>query len=227
MLLAWVAVAAAAFTRNQTIDSNFNSSGFLQTDAGSRTIVGATTLIARLSIKTAISSITSTSTDLAGSKPEATPETVQGRTATELDPSIQIVFLVLGTLFGLASVVVAVFFGYKQLSVATNQSIVGRNNNERNDDVGLGELDVANDEVHTVNDLTTRNNSQHVNAEFLRNIETGVVQISKELKSHLVAIWSFVRNRGQRWLLDPPFGRPGEPPHVRHEEHMLTDGPHV
>jgi hypothetical protein len=227
MLLAIAAAAASpVVTRTQTIGSNSNSSGILPTLL-SRMIIEEATLITRLSIKTAISSIASTSTNIAEIKPEATPETVQGRAATELDPSLQIVFLVLGTLFGLASVVVAVFFGYKQLSIATNQSIAGRNTNERSDDVELGELDAASDEVHTINDLTTRNNSQHVNAEFLRNIETGVVQISKELKSHLVAIWSFVRNTGHRLPLEPPFGRPGEPPHIGHQDHMRTDGPHV
>jgi len=190
-------------------------------------IIEEATLLTRLSIKTAISPIASTSTNIAEIKPEATPETVQGRTATELDPSLQIVFLVLGTLFGLASVVVAVFLGYKQLSIATNQSIAGRNNNERNDDVELGELDVANDQVHTINDPTTHNNSQHFNGEFFRNIETGIVQISKELKSHLAAIWSVVRNTGHRLPLEPPFGRPGEPPHVGHDEHMRPDGLHV
>ena len=215
-------VAAASFlTRHETIDSSFIS-GMLPTRAVSPLEIVDPT---RLETEVVTSSVNIANVE--GTRPEANPETVQGRTATELDPSLQIVFLVLGTLFGLASVVVAVFFGYKQLSIATNQSIAGRNSNERNDDVELGELDVANDRVHTINDPTTRNNSQHVNAEFLRNIETGVVQISKELKSHLVAIWSVVRNTGHRLPLEPPFGRPGEPPHVGHEEHMRTDGPHV
>jgi hypothetical protein len=219
-------VAAASFlTRHETIESS-SISGMLPTRAVSPlAIVEGAIFTIRLETEVVTPSVNIANVE--GTRPEATPETVQGRTATELDPSLQIVFLVLGTLFGLASVVVAVFFGYKQLSVATNQSIAGRNSNERNDDVELGELDVANDQVHTINDPTTRNNSQHVNAEFLRNIETGIVQISKELKSHLVAIWSFVRNRGQQLPLEPPFGRPDEPPHVGHDEHMRPDGLHV
>jgi hypothetical protein len=223
-LLVWGA-AAAAVTRHQSIE--FSSlSGMPPTRAvPSLTIVERATFTTRLETEVVTSSVNIANVE--GTRPGANPETVQGRTATELDPSLQIVFLVLGTLFGLASVVVAVFFGYKQLSIATNQSIAGRNNNGRNDNVELGELDAASDEVHTINDPTTRNNSQHVNAEFLRNIETGVVQISKELKSHLVAIWSFVRNTGHRLPLEPPFGRPGGPPHVGHQEHMRTDGPHV
>jgi hypothetical protein len=61
----------------------------------------------------------------------ATTGTTQTQTETqsdaEPDASLEIAFLVLGVLLALASVVVAVFFGYKQLSFMRNQSSIGRN----------------------------------------------------------------------------------------------------
>jgi hypothetical protein len=55
-------------------------------------------------------------------------EAADSRSHAEPDASLEIGFLVLGVLLALASVVVAVFFGYKQLIFMRNQSSTGRNN---------------------------------------------------------------------------------------------------
>jgi hypothetical protein len=55
------------------------------------------------------------------------PDTDKSLTAAEPDASLEIAFLVLGVLLALASVVVAVFFGYKQLKFMRTQSTIGRN----------------------------------------------------------------------------------------------------
>ena len=57
------------------------------------------------------------------------PDTDKSLTAAEPDASLQIAFLVLGALLALASVVVAIFFGYKQLRSMRRQSSIGHNNN--------------------------------------------------------------------------------------------------
>jgi hypothetical protein len=224
LLLAGCAVAIANFvTMNQSFGSDF-SSGTLPTRAVlSHTIVEEATLITSLSIETTTSSIASNSAKISEIKPSATPTTVEGRTATELDPSLQIVFLVLGTLFGLASVVVAVFFGYKQLKITTNQPNV-----HIDDDVELGELDIVSDQAHTTTDLAT-GNSRPANEEFIRTFETGIVHLSNALAFRLVAIWSFVRHAGQRSPLGlaPPCGRLGEPPNAGHEQHIHPGTVHV
>jgi hypothetical protein len=223
LLLAGCAVAIAnPVTLDQTNNSSF-SPGMLTTRAVlSRTIVEEAALITRLSIKTATSSITSNSTN----NPEIAPETVEGRTAVEPDPSLQIVFLILGTLFALASVVVAIVFGYKQLSIAKNQSNAESNHVDVN--VELGELDIVSHQAHTATDLATRN-SPSVNEDFIRTLETGIVHISNALAFRLAAVWSFVRHAGQRSPLDlaPPSGRLGEPPNAVHDQHIHPDTAHV
>jgi hypothetical protein len=60
--------------------------------------------------------------------PETNTEAADSRSHVEPDASLEIAFLVLGVLLALASVVVAVFFGYKQLTFMRNQSRIGRNN---------------------------------------------------------------------------------------------------
>lgn len=61
--------------------------------------------------------------------PQTKPEAVETRTRAQEEPdaSLQIAFLVLGALLALASVVVAVFFGYTQLSFMRSQSSIDRN----------------------------------------------------------------------------------------------------
>jgi hypothetical protein len=221
LLLAWV-VAATATNSHQTIESSFFS-GQPTRAVVSGTIVDEATLITRLSIETTTSSIASNSTNIA----EIAPETVEGRTATELDPSLQIVFLVLGTLFALASVVVAVVFGYKQLSIAKNQSNAERNHVDV--DIELGDLNGVSDEAHTTADLATRN-SLSVNEDLVRTLETAIVHLSNALAFRLVAVWSFVRHAGQGSPLDlaPPSGRLGEPPNnAGHEQHIHSGTAHV
>lgn len=174
-------------------------------------------------MKTAISSIAPTSTNISATN----PDTVEGRTAAEPDSSLQIVFLILGTLFALASVVVArlaIVFGYKQLSITTNQSNAERNHVDV--DVELGELDVFSDQADTTTDIATRN-SPSVNEGFIRTLGTAIVQLSKALESQLAAIWSFVCHAGQRSPLAPPSGRLGEPPNAGHDQHIHTDTAHV
>ena len=56
----------------------------------------------------------------------ATTETPQTK-AAEPDASLEIAFLVLGVLLAFASVVVALFFGFKQLTFMRDQSNIGRN----------------------------------------------------------------------------------------------------
>jgi hypothetical protein len=223
LLLAGCTVAIAnSVTLNQTIDSSF-SSGMLPTKAVlSRNIVEEATLINRLSIETTTSSVASNFTNIA----EIAPETVEGRTAVEPDPSLQIVFLILGTLFALASVVVAIVFGCKQLSITKNQSNAERNHVDV--DVELGDLDVVSDQAHTTTDLATRN-SPSVNEDFIRTLGTATVQLSNALESQLAAIWYFVRHAGQRSPLDlaPPSGRLGEPPNAGHDQHIHPDTAHA
>jgi len=217
LLLAWGAVAAASF-RTQTTESSLPTRAVLL-----HTTFEASTLITRPSITTATSSIASTSTNVAHLKPEATPETVEGRTTADLDPSLQIVFLVLGTLFGLASVVVAIFFGHKQLSITTNQSNANRTNHS-DDDVELGRLNVASGESHIITDLTTHN-SHTLDVAFIRTLASGMVHVANELKSHLVAVWSFMRHPGDLVLPSVVAVRP-EPPNAGQEQQMHPAEPH-
>jgi hypothetical protein len=226
LLLAWGAVAAASsVTRHQTTESSFLSDIPPTRAALSHTTVEASTLITRLSINTATSSIASTSTNVADLKPETNPEPVESRTTADLDPSLQIVFLVLGTLFGLASVVVAIFFGHKQLSITTNQSNAERNLSD--DDVELGRLDLASDESHISTDLTAHNNISHTfDVAFIRTLASGMVHIANELKSHLVAIWSFMRHPDDLVLPSAVAAHAGEPPNAGHEQQMHAAEPH-
>jgi hypothetical protein len=59
--------------------------------------------------------------------PETKTEAADSQSQAEPDASLETAFLVLGVLLALASVVVAVVFGYKQLSFMRNQSSIGRN----------------------------------------------------------------------------------------------------
>jgi hypothetical protein len=56
-----------------------------------------------------------------------TSDTDKSPTATEPDASLEVAFLVLGVLLAFASVVVALFFGCKQLTFMRTQSNIGRN----------------------------------------------------------------------------------------------------
>ena len=73
--------------------------------------------------------------DTKGTSDETT-ETTQTKAETQFhaepDASLEIAFLVLGVLLALASVVVAIFFGYKQLSFMRDQSSVRGNNTDGN-----------------------------------------------------------------------------------------------
>jgi hypothetical protein len=66
------------------------------------------------------------------------PDTDKSLSAAEPDASLQIAFFVLGALLALASVVVAVFFGYKQLRFMRRQSSIGHNNNAHDNPDGSG-----------------------------------------------------------------------------------------
>lgn len=61
-------------------------------------------------------------------RPQTKTKAVETRTRAQEEPdaSLQIAFLVLGALLALASVVVAIFFGYKQLSFMRVQSSIDR-----------------------------------------------------------------------------------------------------
>jgi hypothetical protein len=69
------------------------------------------------------------------------PQT-QPQQSEEPDASLQIAFLVLGALLALASVVVAVFFGHKQLSFMRVQSSIDRND-VRDDGRGVVDLEMG------------------------------------------------------------------------------------
>jgi hypothetical protein len=58
--------------------------------------------------------------------PQKETETVEAQSRAEPDASLEITFLVLGALLALASVFVAIFFGYKQLSFMRHQSSIER-----------------------------------------------------------------------------------------------------
>jgi hypothetical protein len=220
LLLAWGAAAA----RHQTIESKSISGMPLTKSVPPLTIAEGATFTTRLETKAITSPVNID--NIQDTKSKANQETVEGRTATELDPSLQIVFLVLGTLFGLASVVVAVFFGYKQLSIAKNQLNVERNHVDV--DVELGDLDDVSDQAHTTTDLATRIRPS-VNEDFIGTLETAIVHLCNALAFRLVAVWSFVRHAGQRSPLDlaPPSGRLGEPPNDGHEHRIHPDTAHV
>ena len=203
--------AATATGSQQAIDST-SLSGMLPTIAvSSGTIVDQTTLVIRSGTEAVTSAITVG--QLEDTKNEADPETVDGRNTTELDPSLQIGFLILGALLGLASVVVAVFFGYKQLSVTTNQSTDRHNDRRRSDDLELGELDAAGDEARTATDLPTRS-SHIVDANFVGTLKHRVAHLSDGLKTHLFAIRSFIRR---------DVDHPDEPPNDGHDQHLRPD----
>jgi hypothetical protein len=78
------------------------------------------------------------------------PDTDKSPAAAEPDTSLQVAFLVLGLLLAMASVVVAVFFGYKQLSFMRTQSSIARNDihdnsNGRRVDLEMGPVVVPSD----------------------------------------------------------------------------------
>jgi len=82
----------------------------------------------------------------------ATTETPQTKAETqshaEPDASLEIAFLVLGVLLALASVIVAIFFGYKQLSFMRDQSSVRGNNTDASGhgvDLEMGPVVVSSD----------------------------------------------------------------------------------
>jgi hypothetical protein len=93
------------------------------------------------------------------------PDADKSPAAAEPDASLQVAFLVLGVLLALASVVVAAFFGYKQLSFMRTQPSIGRN--DLHDDPNGGGIDlemgtvvgphVASDEVGTAIGPATHN----------------------------------------------------------------------
>jgi hypothetical protein len=118
----------------------------------------------------------------------------------------------------LASVVVAIFFGHKQLNITTNPSSA-----ERNDDVELAELDAASDRVI---DLTTRNHSHTLNVAFIRTLESATIHIANALQSHLVAIWTFMRHPGDLVLPSVVAVRSSESPNAGHEPQMHPAEPH-
>ena len=79
-------------------------------------------------------------------------ETTQTKAETqphaEPDASLEIAFLVLGVLLALASVIVAIFFGYKQLSFMRDQSSVRGNNTDASGhgvDLEMGPVVVSSD----------------------------------------------------------------------------------
>jgi hypothetical protein len=223
-LLAWGAAAAAspALTRHQTIDSSFLLDIQPTKAVLSRTIVEEATFTTRVRTYITTSSVTVVA-NVEGTKPKANPEPVEGRTAADLDPSLQIVFLVLRTLFGLASVVVAIFFGHKQLSITTNQSNANRTNHS-DDDVELGRLNVASGESHIITDLTTHN-SHTFDVAFIRTLASGMVHVANELKYHLVAVWSSMRHPDELVLPSVVPVRP-EPPKAGHQQQMHPAEPH-
>jgi hypothetical protein len=73
-----------------------------------------------------VQDIAHTSTPATGTRQTKDDED-KSPTAAEPDVSLQTAFLVLETFLALAGVVVAVFFGYKQLSFMRNLSSIGRN----------------------------------------------------------------------------------------------------
>ena len=93
------------------------------------------------------------------------PDADKSPAAAEPDASLQVAFLVLGVLLALASVVVAIFFGYKQLSFMRIQSSIGRNDLHDNPngsgvDLEMGTVvgpRVASDEVDAAIDPATHN----------------------------------------------------------------------
>jgi hypothetical protein len=66
-------------------------------------------------------------TDTTSIATTTTSDTDKSPTAAEPDASLEIAFLVLGVLLAFASVVVALFFGFKQLTFIRTQSNIGRN----------------------------------------------------------------------------------------------------
>lgn len=220
MLLACYAVAIANPVAQHRAIELSPVSGILPTRAApSRMIVEGANLT------TGTENVTSSvnNAKVEGTKSEASSETVQGRTTAELDPSLQILFLVLGTLLGLANVVVTAFFGYKQLVITTNQLHAERNHG--GNDVELAELDVANANDEVVG-FTTHHNSHTLNVAFIRALESATVHIFNELRTHLVTFWSFVRHLGDLVLPSVMAARPGGPLNSRREQHMRPDEPH-
>ena len=221
MLACYAVAIANPVARHRAIESS-SVSGIQPTRAvPSRTIAEGANPTTGLWTEDVTSSINNTQVE--GTKSEASSGTVQDRTASELDPSLQILFLVLGTLLGLANVVVTAFFGYKQLLITTNQLNAERNHG--GNDVELAELDVANANDEVVG-FTTRHNSHTLNVAFIRALESATVHIANELRAHLVTFWSFVRHLGDLVLPSVMAARPGGPLNSRHEQHMRPDEPH-
>jgi hypothetical protein len=121
-------------TQHQANESS-SLSGIITTReaVSSSTVVEGASLTTRLETGTATSYINIA--NIEATKPQASTETVEDRTANEPEASLQIGFLVLGAILALASVVVAVFFGHKQLSITREQLTAGRNISARSDDV--------------------------------------------------------------------------------------------
>lgn len=95
--------------------------------------------------------------------PKSHADVVEPQSHVEPDASLQIAFLVLGALLALASVVVAIFFGYKQLNFMRGQLIIGRNEAHHSGsdvDLEMGSVavpDDASDEVGAVVDPAAHN----------------------------------------------------------------------
>jgi hypothetical protein len=160
-------------TQHQANESS-SLSGIITTReaVSSSTVVEGASLTTRLETGTATSYINIA--NIEATKPQASTETVEDRTANEPEASLQVGFLVLGAILALASVVVAVFFGHKQLSITREQLTARRNISARSDDVELGQLDVISGGAVTAVDLTTRN---------CRTVDEGFISTVEELKA--------------------------------------------
>lgn len=156
LLTAAAAASAAAnltFTRHQATEPNSVSSttSTIKPHPSNPTLESPTVETTNLAINPQIGDHhdpTRYPLDASTAVTEKTPQTkteaveTQTRAQEEPDAYLQIAFLVLGALLALASVVVAIFFGYKQLSFMRFQSSIDRNN-VRDDGSGGVDLEMG------------------------------------------------------------------------------------
>jgi hypothetical protein len=160
--------------------------------------ITSSSLPSRAQGATSPSSIRDTTADA----PQEETETVETQSHAEPDACLQIAFLVLGALLALASVVVAVFFGHKQLRFMRRQSSIGHNNNVHDNPSSGVDIEMA--------PATDRSGPARPSAQppSTNQVPTGFAHFLDQLKSICAAVSSPIsRHEGQ-----PPLPNQGPVP---------------
>jgi hypothetical protein len=162
----WAAIspaglAAARYEADQInpLHPSISVGPFLSTSTAEASTLEVTTRTTHLDTKSTahhvtVQETTGTSVPTTGST-QTNENTDKSPTTAEPDVSFQIVFSILGTLLALASVVVAVFFGYKQLKGTPNQPSVIRHdaaNSGSDVDLEMGPVPAPSDPAPPVAD---------------------------------------------------------------------------